>query len=312
MKSRALATLLLSGLFVLLWSSGFIGAAYGLDYAGTFTLLFWRYLLVAIVLAVLCQMFRAWRRLRMREICRHAVIGILAHAVWLIAVLSALDLGVSAGIAAFITALQPMITAVLAVRLTTERITRGQWLGVALGLAAVAIVVADKVALGGSLPAYLLPFAAVLAISLAVVFDRRTRAAALSESAMTETAAAEPPILLTTLIHAAASLAVIAPLAWRIEGFAAQFGGPLLFAVIWLALVVSLGAYGLMFVLLRRMDATKVSSLTYLAPPVTIVIAYLVFGDALRAADLAALAVAAAAVLLVVRRPRLATSPCYT
>jgi len=270
MKSRALATLLLSGLFVLLWSSGFIGAAYGLDYAGTFTLLFWRYLLVAIVLAVLCQMFRAWRRLRMREICRHAVIGILAHAVWLIAVLSA------------------------------------------LGLAAVAIVVADKVALGGSLPAYLLPFAAVLAISLAVVFDRRTRAAALSESAMTETAAAEPPILLTTLIHAAASLAVIAPLAWRIEGFAAQFGGPLLFAVIWLALVVSLGAYGLMFMLLRRMDATKVSSLTYLAPPVTIVIAYLVFGDALRAADLAALAVAAAAVLLVVRRPRLATSPCYT
>ena len=231
---------------------------------------------------------------------------------WLIAVLSALDLGVSAGIAAFITALQPMITAALAVRLTTERITRMQWLGVALGLVSVGIVVADKVALGGSLPAYLLPVAAVLAISLAVVYDRRMRATTLADTTMTKTAAAEPPVLLTTLIHATASLLVIAPLAWRMEGFAAQPGAPLLFAVTWLALVVTLGAYGLMFTLLRRMTATAVSSLTYLSPPVTIVIAYLVFGDALRAADLAGLAIAAIAVLLVLRRPRLATSPCYT
>ncbi|MDA7991357.1 MAG: DMT family transporter [Gammaproteobacteria bacterium] len=301
MKNFSPATLLLSGLFVLCWSSGFVGAAYGLDYAGTFTLLFWRYLLLAAFLAALTTLFRAWRRLSAREIFRHAFIGILAHAVWLVAVLYALDLGVSAGIAAFITALQPMVTAALAVRITGERIRPMQWCGIALGLASVAIVVSDKVALGGSLFGYLLPFAAVLAISLSVVLDRRAgkdRAA--------------PPILLTTTIHASASLAVIAPLAWGVEGFDAQFGAPLVFAVVWLALVVSLGAYGLMFMLLRRTQASKVSGLTYLSPPVTLILGYLVFGDVLRAADLVALVVAAIAVALVLRSPRLETAPCYT
>ncbi len=290
-------TLLLSGLFVLLWSSGFIGAKYGLDYAGTFTLLFWRYVMVAVVLVLLTTAFRAWRRLSARELGRHAVIGVLAHAVWLVAVLAALDLGVSPGIAAFITALQPMVTAVIAGRLCGEQVAPRQWAGVAVGLAAVALVVADKVALGGALVAYLLPFVAVLGISLASVFDRRTRAG--------KTARAEPPILMTTTVHAVASLLVIAPFAGLLEGFQARFGGELLFAVTWLALVVSLAAYGLMFVLLRRMEATKVSALMYLSPPVTMVIGYLAFGNRLSLADIAGLAVAALAVGLVTWTPRL-------
>lgn len=223
-------TLALCALFVLLWSSGFIGGVFALGYAGVFTMLFWRYLLLALVLAALCASFRAWRRMRAREFFRHALVGVLAHAVWLIAVLTANDLGVSAGIAAFITALQPMVTAALAARIIGEQVTPKQWCGIALGLAAVGVVVADKIAVGGSPLAYFLPFAAVFAVSFAVVIDRGAR----GES--------EPPVLLTTLIHACASLIVIAPFAWLAEDFALQLGVEIVFAVLWLALVVSLGA----------------------------------------------------------------------
>ena len=296
MTARSLATLLLSGLFVLCWSSGFIGAVYGLEHTGTFTLLFWRYLLFAAVMAALCTAFRAWRKLPAREVCAHALIGVLAHAVWLVAVLFAQDSGVSPGIASFLTALQPMVTAVFAARVLAEKLSPAQWGGIALGLFSVGVVIADKATLGGALGAHLLPLVAVVAVSAAVVLDRRMHLRS------------PPPVLLTTTIHAAASLLALAPLAWLAEDFAADFGAALVFSVAWLALVVSLGAYGLMFALLRRMQATMVSSLVYLTPPVTMVLGYLIFGDAVTAADFAGLGLAAIAVVLVMRQPRTAQS----
>lgn len=280
-----------------MWSSGFVGAKSGLPYAGTFTLLFWRYVLVVAVLAALTFAMRAWRPISPRQLAHHAVIGVLAHAVWLIAVLSAIDLGVSPGLAAFVTALQPMVTAALAAPVVNERLNLRQWAGVAIGLASVLMVVGDKISLGGAPIAYLLPFIAVLGTSAGSLLDRRGS----NRRAHEDTPL---PILMTALIHCVASLLVIAPFAWAVEGFAATFGGPLVFAVVWLALVVSLAAYGLMFVLLRRMEATKVSSLMYLSPPVTMVMGYLVFGDRLTMVDIANLAMAAVAVRMVTKTRR--------
>ena len=297
MTASALATLLLSGLFVLLWSSGFLGAEFALGYIGTFTLLFWRYLFLAAVLMILCTAFRAWRKLTAREVCAHALIGVLAHAVWLVTVLFAQDAGVSPGIASFLTALQPMVTAMFAARVLAEKLSPAQWGGIALGLFSGGGIIADKAALGGSLGAHLLPLIAVVAVSAAVVLDRRMHLHS-----------PPPPLLLTTTIHATASLLAVAPLAWLAEDFAADFGAELVFAIAWLALVVSLGAYGLMFALLRRMPATMVSSLVYLTPPVTLVLGYLIFGDVVTTADAAGLGLAAIAVVLVMRQPRTAES----
>lgn len=290
-----LSILLLSALFVLLWSSGFIGAKYALDDAGTFTLLWWRYLLVVVVLVALTTSFGHWRRVDGGTVCRHAIIGVLAHAVWLVSVLVAIDQGVSPGIAAFITALQPMVTGVLAGRFAGERLAPRQWFGVVLGIASVAIVLGDRIALGGSLLAHLLPFAAVLAISAATVVDRLMRSERTSRT--------EAPILMTTSIHALASLVFLTPFAWALEGFAVTVTGQFVFAVVWLALVVSLAAYGLMFLLLRELEATRVSSLMYLSPPVTMIIGYLAFGDRLTTGDMLGLVVAAVAVALVTARP---------
>ena len=183
-KARAMSASLigipaLCALFVVLWSSGFAGAKYGLDYAGTFTILFWRYLLVATV---------------------------LAHAGWLAAVLGAIDLGLSAGLAAFITALQPIMTGALSARMTGERVMGREWAGLVLGPVAVAIVIGDGIALGGSPVAYALPFLAVISITIASLTDQ---GATVEDEKRSGNVA---PLLLITFWHCAASFLALAPL----------------------------------------------------------------------------------------------------
>jgi len=284
---------ILCAAFIILWSSGFVGAKYGLDHAGTFTLLFWRYLLVVAVLGLLVMLMRQWRPLTRTEWTRHAVIGALAHAGWLAAVLGAIDLGLSAGLAAFITALQPIMTGALSARMTGERVGYRERAGLVLGVGAVALVIGDGIALGGSLVAYALPFLAVAAITIASLVDRAAHVACDAQAAKPAT-----PLLFVTFIHALASLAVLAPLAVGLEGLEAQWGGELVFAIIWLGLVVSLAAYGLMFALLRRLPAARVASLTYLAPPVTMVIAWFVFRESLTPMAALGLVIAAMAIAL--------------
>lgn len=285
---------ILCGAFVLLWSSGFIGAKFGLDYAGTFTLLFWRYLLVVAVLGLLVTAFGKWQRISPPELLRHALVGALAHAGWLAAVLSAIDLGQSAGLAAFITSLQPILTGALSARITGESVSKREWVGLVLGLIAVAIVIGDGISLGGSILAYTLPFLAVVSITLASLIDRSATVSRKSDT----------PILLITFWHCAASLMVLAPLAIGHEGLKAQWGGHLAFAVIWLALVVSLAAYGLMFVLLRKLSAPRVASLTYLSPPVTIVLAWFIFRETLTLTGMIGFGIAAIAVWLTLSADR--------
>jgi drug/metabolite transporter (DMT)-like permease len=286
--TRVLGIPLLCCVFVVLWSSGFIGAKFGLDHAGTFTILFWRYLLVTAILALLVTLARQWQRIPSAVIGRHMLVGALAHAGWLVAVLGAIDLGLSAGLAAFITALQPILTGALSARMTGERVSGREWAGLGLGLVAVAMVIGDGIALGGAIVAYVLPFLAVIAITLASLIDR---SGTLKE-------AKAVPVLLVTFVHCLASFLVLTPLAVGLERLEATWNGSLIFAIVWLAVVVSLAAYGLMFDLLRRLPASHVASLTYLSPPVTMLMAWIVFGEVLSMMGVIGLGIAAVAVFL--------------
>lgn len=285
---RALGIPLLCGIFVVLWSSGFVGAKFGLDHAGTFTSLFWRYLLVTVIMALFVTLARQWQRIPRSVIGRHMLVGALAHAGWLVAVLGAIDLGLSAGLAAFITALQPILTGALSARMTGERVSGKEWAGLGLGLVAVALVIGDGIALGGAVVAHLLPFLAVIAITIASLIDR---SGTLKEEKSVS-------ILLVTFLHCLASFLVLAPLAVGLEGLEATWSGSLVFAIVWLAIVVSLAAYGLMFVLLRRLPASQVASLTYLSPPVTMIMAWMAFDEVLSMLGIIGLGIAAVAVFL--------------
>ncbi len=288
----------LSVLFVLLWSSGWIGSKFGLGYAGTFSLLMWRYSLVVLTLLILVSVFKAWRSIGIVAFCSHILVGVLSHAVYLSTSLSAMSFGVSVGLVAFILALQPMFTAVISAPLTGETTTLRQWLGLCIGLFAVLLVVGDRLYLGGSPKAYGLLLLSTLAISLATVINRRLEIKAKNR------AKPEIPILLVLLIHCTGALIFLVPIAGYFEGFQATWEPSFIFAVVFLAWVVSLGAYGLMFVLLRKIPTVKVSCLLYLSPPVTMVIAYFTFGEKIAEMDLMGLVVAGIAVW-VVSKPEL-------
>jgi len=282
-------------LFVFLWNSGFIGAEYGLPYAGPWSLLFWRYLAVTGILTLWLVGRRrlVWPGWRMAG--HTAVVGALAHAVWLGCVLVALDLGVPAGIVALVTALQPLLTGALSGPVLGERTDARQWLGLALGFVGVVVAVGARLSADAATPAlgYLIPFGSVVAITIASLMQRRW--------ARLE-ASADLPLDAALFYQSAAATLALLPLAWGAEGFAAEPAPPFLATMAWLIVAVSLGAYWAMWRLLHRDDATRVASLFYLSPPVTMLMAWAAFGDVVIVTDGVGLLVAGAGVVLVYRR----------
>ena len=277
--------------FVLLWNSGFIGAEYGLPHAPTFTLMFWRYWALTLLLGVGLGMAG---RLRWPGAgpARHAmVVGILSHGVWLSCVMLALNRGVPAGIVALVVALQPLVTGALSGRMTGEGTPPHRWVGLLLGFAGVCVVLFNRIEFGDgeSVFAYLIPLLSVLAITIASLLKRRANLKGEDLSV--------PPDLDLFYQGFGTALAVTLP-AILLEGLATQWNGELVGALLWLVVVVSLGAYGLMWQLIARIDATRVASLFYLGPPVTMLMAWAAFGDTLRVTDVVGLAIVLAGVLV--------------
>ena len=282
-------------LFVLLWNSGFIGAEYGLPFTGPWTLLLWRYLALAGLLGGWLVLSGRWVWPGRRAWGHAAVVGVLAHGVWLGCVLVAIDMAVPVGIIALVTALQPLLTGAFSGLVVGERTAARQWVGLVLGFCGVAIAVGARLSVDADTPAvgYLLPFGSVMGITAASLLQRRWAQRG------TRTAL---PLDSTLFIQSVATAGAMLLPAWWLEGFATQWTPPFIATMGWLVVAVSLGAYWAMWRLLAKQEATRVASLFYLSPPVTMVMAYLAFGDSLIATDLAGLAVAGVGVWLVYRR----------
>lgn len=278
MRTGVAGTAGLGVAFVILWNSGFIGAEYGLPYAGTFTLLFWRYVALTVILLgfLLARGQALWPGLP--AVCSAGFVGVLAHGCWLSFVLLSLDMGVPAGIIALVVALQPLATGAFSGMATGERTDFRQWLGLLTGFCGVAIAVGGSLAGPGSVPVmgYVLPVGSVVAITVASLFQRRQ-----------DQASRALPLPIALLYQSAATALVLLPAALAVEGLAADWQPPFILTMSWLVLGVSLGAYGAMWLLLARLDATRVASLFYLGPPVTMLMAWLAFGDPVYATDLA-------------------------
>ena len=281
--------------FVLLWNSGFIGAEYGLPYAGPWTLLLWRY-------AALSGLLGAWLVASGRfvwpgrgAVGRTALVGVLAHAVWLGCVLVAIDLDVPVGIIALVTSLQPLLTGALSGLVVGERTAARQWLGLILGFCGVAIAVGARLSVEKDAPVlgYLLPLGSVLGITAASLLQRRWAQQRIET---------ELPLDATLFYQSVASTLALFWPAWLAEGFATSWTPPFIATMSWLIVAVSLGAYWSMWRLLEKQEATRVASLFYLSPPVTMVMAWFAFGDELIPTDLLGLGVAGVGVWLVYRR----------
>jgi drug/metabolite transporter (DMT)-like permease len=281
-------------LFVFLWNSGFIGAEYGLPFTGPWSLLFWRYTALTVLLGLWLGVSGRFRWPGSRPVGRMALVGVLAHGVWLGCVLVALDMGVPAGIVALVTALQPLMTGALSGLVLGERTDARQWIGLILGFGGVVIAVGARLSQDAATPAigFLLPFGSVVGITIASLMQRRWSR---------HGGADRQPLDVTLFFQSLATACALLLPAWQVEGFATDWVAPFIGTMAWLIVAVSLGAYWTMWRLLERDEATRIASLFYLSPPVTMLMAWIAFGDRLILTDVLGLVVAGAGVMLVYR-----------
>jgi drug/metabolite transporter (DMT)-like permease len=275
------------GIFVLLWSTGFIAAKYGLPYASPFAFLLVRFVLAALVLLTLALAVRAaWPR-SPRAYADLALAGALVQGVYLGGVFFALSRGMSAGTAAVLVGLQPLVTVGIARAWLRERVTSSQWIGLCLGLAGVVFIVHGKVSFAGDVLALVAAALALLGISIGTVYQKRR--------------CADVDIRTGSAIQFATSALLYVPLAWLEHG-AIRWSGSFVFALAWSVFVLSCGAISLLYWLLRHGAASDVARLFFLVPPVTALMAYALFGERLDALALAGMALVAIGVALASRR----------
>jgi drug/metabolite transporter (DMT)-like permease len=280
-------TAIFPAVFVILWSSGFIGAKLGLPYAAPATFLLLRFVVVLAILLPLCWLSRA-RWPSPQGAAHVAAAGVLMQAGYLGGVFASIAHGMPAGVSALITGLQPIGTAVLSGWLLRERVSTRQWIGLALGLGGVVAVVADRIIVAKlDAPAVLFSLLALGSITLGTVWQKRH-----GVGVDLRTGAA---------IQFLAAAAVMAPFAFLFETLEVQWTGEFAFALAWLVLVLSLGAIFLLLYLIRHGAASRVASLFYLVPPSTAVMAWALFGETYSLAAAAGMALAMLAVWLVTK-----------
>lgn len=283
MSSNSLS-LVAAAVFVLLWSTGFIGAKFGLPYAEPLIFLATRFAIVAALLSIW-----AFARGEFQEggldIGRAAAVGVLIHGGYLGGVFVAISIGVGAALSALIVGLQPIVTMIIARPLLGERLGPKQIIGLAFGFAGVALVVWRKLDVGEiNHLGLILCVGALLSISYASVLQKKwgARRRLAANSAVQFWAAAVVMAVLAMLFETGR-------IVWTIE---------FTLTMLWLICALSLGAIALLYYLIRKGDASSTASLFFLVPGVTAFMAWAFFDEAFGVTELAGLAIASFGVAL--------------
>ncbi|WP_193176432.1 DMT family transporter [Oricola nitratireducens] len=283
--------------FVLLWSTGFIGSKLGASDAEPFTFLALRFLIVLALLAPV--MLVTGRRARGGRERGHAmVVGMLIHGLYLGGVFWAIRHGMPAGVAALIVSLQPILTSVLSAPLLGEKLAARHWLGLALGLAGAVLILApglEHVLQSGSgitVPTIIATVIALAGITAGTIYQKRF--------------ATGTDLLAGTVWQYTGALLLVGAFSLAFETRVIDWTPKFIVALAWLVLVLSIGAISLLMLLIRQNAVASVSGLFYLVPAVTSVIAWFMFGETLGPVQVAGLVLATLAVLMIsgVRLPR--------
>ncbi|WP_296187570.1 DMT family transporter [Pseudomonas sp. UBA1879] len=273
---------------LLTWSSGFIGARFSIDYAPALLVVFWRSVVVSLLL--LPFVYKALLKTPVSVLLNNAGIGLLAMAGYLTGVTRGIELGVPAGLAALCADLLPLGMALLAAIFLGERLVRQVWMGLIVGLIGVLWVTHGALVLGDApLWAYGLPVAGMLSLAVATLWQKRASAS--------PSMGLLPNLWLQCFVSSFAFAAIegsqgsLAPI--PSAGFA--------LSVLWTVGLSTLGGYGLYWICLRRSTATRVASVLYLSPPITLLWAWAMFDEPLSWPMAAGMAISAIGIGLVVR-----------
>ena len=284
---QAAAIAAMPAVFVLIWSTGFVVARFGMPHAPPMTFLAWRYALsVAAFLVWIWLAGARWPSGRSQWI-HLGITGMLMHGGYLGGVWSAVKSGLGAGTTALIVGLQPVLTAVwMSASGSEHRVSARQWIGLLLGLAGLVMVVGQRLG-QGEVNAWNLSLATLALVSITggTLYQKRW---------------VQPcDVRTANTVQLGAAWLMTAPLAWA-EPQHMQLHPELLGAMTWSVLALTLGGSSLLYLLIQRGAATRVTSLMYLVPPCTACLAWLLFGERLTALVLLGLAFTAAGVALVV------------
>lgn len=273
-------------IFVVLWSTGFIGTKYVLAGAEPLTYLAIRMVLVVALMTVIALIARP-RWPTAAGIGHSIVAGLLVHGFYLAGTAIAIAHSVPAGLSALIPGLQPILTSTLASRFLGERVTPLQWGGLLLGLGGVALILHGRPMSGDVGWGWLASGVSLVSITLGTLYQKRFCSGIDWRAG--------------NLVQYLAVLVVFTAGAFAFETRAVSWTAEFVLAVGWLAIVLSIGSIGLLYWLIRRQASTQVASLFYLVPAVTAVMAYVLFDERLDSVALVGMAACAAAVLLVNR-----------
>lgn len=278
---------LLAWYFVAVWGAGYVATKIGLQYAPPFTFLSLRFAFGLLCLLPVVLLWRPRWPATPRELGHLVVAGLLMHAVQLGGSHYAQYLGMSAGVAALIIACQPLVTAVIVSGWMDEKLQPRQWVGVGLGLAGVVLVVWHKIDIREVTPGSLIgTLVALAAVSAATLYQRR-----FSPKADLKAAA---------VVQFGASLLVLAPLAWAVEGFPVRWAWPMWLSIAFLVIFASILAVNALHLLMRHGEATRVASMMYLPPVFAVVLEAALFGVVPSGLALAGIAVTCAGVAMTV------------
>ena len=277
--------------FIFLWASGFVAAKYGLPYAEPFTLMAARFVVGSFILVPACFLLKAVWPGSLREAFHILVAGFGVQTLYLVGVYYGIWFGVSTGVTALIVGLQPLLTGVLAGFALGERITRGNWTGLALGFAGLTLVVWDRAASpADAWWGLAMPVLGLLAITAGTLYQKRfcgvfdVRTGVAMQNVM--------------------SCAVMFGFAAIFETMEVRWTGAFVLAVLWSAVGLSVVAICLYYWMIQRGAAARITSLIYLSPPTTALMGWATFGEVMSWLALAGMALAAGGVALAVRRGR--------
>jgi len=275
---RALAASSLPMLFILLWSSGYVAGKLALPHVGPLTLLTMRFGLAAVVLLSVAAATQAPWPPRRRDWAHLAVVGLLMQVLHFSGIYFALRAGLSAGVAGLLVGLMPLATALGAHLWLAEALGRRQVLGLLGGLAGVALVVMDK-PLGGAWPAYAWAAVGLLGLVTGTLYQKRF--------------CARMDLRSGAGVQMAVSALAVGAAAWPAEHFAIDWCAELVGAWLWLGLVNAIGAFTLMFIMIRRGQAGQVARLFFLVPGASALMGFVLLGERLAPVALAGFALSA-------------------
>jgi drug/metabolite transporter (DMT)-like permease len=276
-------------IFVVLWSTGFIATKYVLHSAEPLTYLSIRMVLVAALMAVIAAIARPQWPDRI-GVAHSVVAGILVHGFYLGGTAIAIAHSIPAGLSALIPGLQPILTSTLANRWLGERVTPLQWAGLLVGLAGVVLILHDRPMSGEAGWGWFASGVSLVSITLGTLYQRRY--------------CGRIDWRAGNLVQYIAVAIFFSLGAWLLENGVVHWTHEFILALIWLAVVLSIGSIGLLYWLIRRSAATSVASLFYLVPAVTAVMAYVLFDERLDGIAIAGMVACAAAVFVVNKSAR--------